>query len=64
MSNLKKLMEQLQDDILDEYNKGNMSQEEMSKIMQWTKRIIETKEEKPNSNVMFFKLDPDTGFLK
>jgi hypothetical protein len=32
---------QLQDDILDEYNKGNISREEMSKIMQWTQKNIE-----------------------
>ena len=40
---LEKLLKTLQDDILDEYNKGSISHQEMVNVMNWTKRMIEAK---------------------
>ena len=41
--NLEKSLIRLQDDILDEYNRGLISHNEMVNMMNWTKRIIKAK---------------------
>jgi len=53
---LKTLLSKLQDDILDEYNKHEVSYDEMVKIMEWTKRIIEAKLKNPNSRALVIDL--------
>ena len=45
VTKLEKLLKGLQDDILDEYNRGTISHQEMVNIMGWTKKVIETKKE-------------------
>jgi hypothetical protein len=42
---IKELLIKLQDDILDEYNKGLISYDEMVNVMNWTKKVIERKDE-------------------
>ena len=43
---LEKLLKGLQNDILDEYNKGTISHQEMMNIMRWTKKVIELKKKR------------------
>jgi len=37
-----KIFKELQNDILDEYNEGNISSEEMSNIIEWCEKIKKT----------------------
>lgn len=53
---LKKLLAKLQDDILDEYNKGEISYGEMVKIMTWTEKIIDSKIKYPNAKTLIIDL--------
>lgn len=59
VAKLERLLSNLQDDILDEYNAGNISEKEMKNIMRWTRKIIEIKKGNPNSKFIVMGIEKE-----
>ena len=53
MKDWDKVFDDLLDDILDEYNKNNISKKEMINIIKWVDKIKEIKDKNPNSILLF-----------
>jgi hypothetical protein len=57
LNKLDKLLTQLQNDILDEYNQKNISKKEMKNIMDWTRKVVEARKKNPDSDILFIEME-------
>ena len=53
------LIKQFQDDVLDEYNSGNISEKEMKNIIDWSRKAVEIKKNRDIRKTQRIYLEPD-----